>query len=163
MRHAIPLLLALSACTGNEGPATVVELRESFGLCTGWCTTVANPLSSGEVDGELVNNMDDSFQENDIALSAAGQDALAEAEDVLRGELLDATYGCPGCDDGPIRSVEIENDAGTVVLEWEPGFDDLPRGLELLDPVADAVIDGIRSCEEDPLVALPSDCAGTPR
>lgn len=163
MRATLSLLLVLAACTGNEGPASVVELRQSSGFCSGWCTTVANPLPDGQIDGELLNEQDSMFWENDIALSAAGRDALAKAEDVLRGELQDATYGCPGCVDDPVYTVEIENDAGTVLLTWQPGFDDLPRGVALLDPVATAVLNGIAFCEEDPLVELPEDCAGTPR
>ena len=125
------ILASLAACTGNEGPAEVVSMKETFGECAGWCTTVLGFDGTAAVDGQ-VEHVDGGVHENDVLLTASGLAKLAEAEEALRGELQDHTYGCPDCADGGARTVVVDNDAGQVVLTWEPRFSDLPAGLVAL-------------------------------
>lgn len=154
--------IGLVGCTGNEGPATVVSMRETFGECAGWCVTVLGFDGTATVDGQ-VEQVEGGVHENDVLLTAAGLAKLAEAEEALRGELVTHTYGCPDCDDGGAREVVVNNDAGQVVLSWEPHFSDLPAGLVALDELGDGLFQAVRACAEDDLVELPEDCTGTPR
>ncbi len=141
---------------GGEIDAAIVAAGYSFGECAGGC--VGN-LTIGDDDALVMTVEDWSAQvlvENTGSLTVDGRSLLDAAAAELAEMTLQATYGCPDCDDGGASRIDVRVGEASSSHAYE--FANPPPELTSADNLTTQIINALRDCVDADLVIVDEGC-----
>lgn len=136
----------------------IVAASLEYGLCAGYCKT-AIAVDGEEVVATLSSREDLSPLENRGRLTANAQGQLDDMAFDLADRELRPRYGCPGCADGGISSIELR--VGDDVSAHQYEHERPPEALAAINALVDDIIEALSTCESNARVQVSAGC--TPR
>lgn len=155
------LCAGVATCTDFSRDA-IVELASYFtGRCRGECIfelrMEAQPVDCDRsvlVVRDLTRGPP--LRVNTGHLSPEGHDAVRNAARALEGVPLEAQYGCPGCDDGPLARARIIRGGTGFDVTYEPGGP--PEVLEETHQLVTEITEALSACVPNRYVVPDLDC-----
>lgn len=143
------------------GDASLDAAGWSFGMCVGLCNADLGIDGSALLLVGTDRTRNVTLFRNAGSLTAAGQEAIAHALEVLGHTPLQGVYGCPDCADGGAFYLVVQRDGVPTRSTME--FGTPPDELAELNDIASSAIDALISCTSNDLVQVDEGCQAQPR
>jgi hypothetical protein len=157
-------------CADYTRDPIVLGGSRSAGECLGACrfdlTIEADELADSDVACDLVrltmceSPAGEPCVENVGTLTPAAHVLARSAAAAVLDVSLDAQYGCPGCADGLVHSLDLRRDGEETNHRYE--LEDRPESLAPADDLVQGLIEALRSCTDSALVEVRAGCVVIP-
>jgi hypothetical protein len=157
-------------CADYTRDPIVLGGSRSAGECLGACrfdlTIEADELADSAVACDLVrltmceSPAGEPCVENVGTLTPAAYVLARSAAAAVLDVSLDAQYGCPGCADGLVHSLDLRRDGEETNHRYE--LEDRPESLAPADDLVQGLIEALRSCTDSAHVEVRAGCVAIP-
>ena len=133
----------------------LVSAGYSTAKCVGACKTEL-VLEGASLELTISDNKGDPLQMGKGVLTTGAAAQLEALINAIGATPLEATYGCPGCTDGPIAWLTFSNGKETFKHTYE--FKNAPAVLAGVDKLANDAISALGDCKTNEVVVTIGKC-----